>query len=288
MGQRIPNPTRCPYCKSTATRSREMVYKTGTSHSSGRSRTSGVSFSLTGKARPQIWIGGGRSTSKRQNIMAQEAEQSTLPIWPSFIIAFIYPPIGIILAVVWVVIAVMSNDDEEYKTQWICSKCGTYFIPKGLGELNNDAKKNPTIINTYNPSKQKEIPITTLPEGKPMSTKDYTKYAFNNETLGKGRLVWAIVKKHIISNPNISYEELKKIFPDSLQSNSKTQFSETQVVFSKEDEIMEKELKRFFNKENEIIKIKDCSILISNQWNIGNIQNFINASGKLGYTIEIA
>lgn len=287
MGQRIPNPTRCPYCKSTATRSREMVYKTGTSHSSGRSRTSGVSFNLTGKARPRIWLGGGRSTSKRQNIMAQEAEQSTLPIWPSFILFFIYPPIGIILAVVWVVVAIMSNDDEEYKAQWICSKCGTYFIPTGLGELNNDTKKYPK-INNCTASKQKEISITTLTGGKTMSTKDYTKYAFNSETLGKGRLVWAITKKHIISNPNISYEELKKIFPDSLQSNSKIQFSETQVVFSKEDEIMEKEFNRFFNKEDEIIKIKDCSILISNQWNIGNIQNFINASRRLGYTIEIA
>ena len=284
MGQRISNPTRCPYCKSTATRSREMVYKTGTSHSSGRSRTSGVSFSLTGKARPRIWFGGGRSTSRRQNIMAQEAEQSTLPLWPSVILVFIYPPIGMILAALWTIIAVMSNDDEEYKSQWICSKCGTYFTPKGLGELNNETQ-NQLIINTSN---QKQISSATFTEEKAMSTKDYTKYSFNNETLGKGRLVWAVIKNYIVSNQNISYEELKNIFPNSLQSNSKTQFSETQVVFSKEEEIEENELKRFFNKEDEIIKIKDCSILISNQWNIGNIQNFINAAGRLGYSIEIA
>ena len=287
MGQRISNPTRCPYCKSTATRSREMVYKTGTSHSSGRSRTSGVGFNLTGKARPRIWFGGVRSTSKRQNIMTKEAEQSTLPIWPSVILSFIYPPIGIILAVLWVVVAIMSNDDEEYRSQWICSKCGIYFIPEGLGELNNDTEKQLT-TNTYNTSKQKQIPNTTFTEGEIMSSKDYTKYAFNNEIYGKGRLVWAVIKKHIISNPDISYEELKKIFSNSLQANSKTQFSETQVVFQKKDEIAEKELKRFFNKEDEIIKIKDCSILISNQWNIGNIQNFINASGRLGYVIKIA
>jgi len=120
------------------------------------------------------------------------------------------------------------------------------------------------------------------------SGRDYTKYKFNNNIYGKSRLVQAVVKKFVDDNPDITFDKLKEIFPDTLQSNSKIQFSSIQVVFSKFHEIPDSELKRFFHNDDEILSLADCEILVSNQWNRENIQNFINAAVELGYLIEIA
>ena len=67
--------------------------------------------------------------------------------------------------------------------------------------------------------------------------KDYSKYIFNGELLGKGRMVLAVIKKYVSDHPDVTYKALKKVFPDSLQAESEIQFTETQVVFSKLDDI---------------------------------------------------
>ena len=118
--------------------------------------------------------------------------------------------------------------------------------------------------------------------------KDYTKYIFAGKKLGKGRLVLSVVQMYINENQEITYEQLKEIFPDSLQSSSKIQFSSVKVVFDKEENIMDQHKKRFFMKDEEIISIKDCNIAVSKEWNYQNIQNILNVVAKLGYHVEIA
>lgn len=118
--------------------------------------------------------------------------------------------------------------------------------------------------------------------------RDFTKYMFNGEKQGKGRLVLAVVKKYVAENPDISFNDLKMVFPDCLQGDSELQFSGTHVVFSKIDKIETGEMKRFFTKEEELLQIKDCEIAVCREWNYQNIQNFIGSASKLGYEIKAA
>jgi len=119
-----------------------------------------------------------------------------------------------------------------------------------------------------------------------ISNKDYSEYLFNGELYRKGRLVLAVCKKYVEDNALITFKELKKIFPDSLQARSKIQFSNIQVVFSKVDEISPTEMKRFFTDTDELIGINDCIIAVSREWNKENIQWFIQTTKSLGYNIQ--
>lgn len=116
--------------------------------------------------------------------------------------------------------------------------------------------------------------------------RDYTKYLFDGEKYGKGRLVLAVLEKYVSENPTISFNDLKMEFPDCLQGDSDLQFSGTQVVFSRVTEIKTGEMKRFFTKDEELIQIKGDKIAVSREWNYQNIQNFIAAATKNGYVIK--
>ena len=115
--------------------------------------------------------------------------------------------------------------------------------------------------------------------------RDYTKYLFDGEKYGKGRLVLAVLKNYVAENPGISNFDLKMAFPDCLQGDSDMQFSGTRVVLSRVEEIEAGEMKRFFTKDEELIQIQGGKIAVCREWNYQNIQNFIGATAKIGYVI---
>ena len=288
-GNILMKKVKCSSCGSSAVRSREVVHKSGTSFSSGRSSTSGISFNLTGRAKPRVWFGGGRSTNKRQSIRAQEAEP--LSYWPALmipalIIAFhsqygsygLWSWLGFAFSVLWFTLA--WSDHTGYKKEWLCSKCGAKFLPEEFMETQEAVATppEPTPVKQIYDNSEKDMP----------SNKDYTKYIFNGEKYGKGRLVLSILKQHSNLHPDGTFNDLKNVFPDFLQSNTEIQFSGTQVVFEKENNIPQGDSKRFFSKEEEKIQIKDCKVVVTREWNHQNIQNFINAAGKLGYEISVS
>ena len=117
--------------------------------------------------------------------------------------------------------------------------------------------------------------------------KDYTKYLFEGEKYGKGRLVLAVLKKYVSENPGISFNDLKMVFPDCLQGESDLQFSGTHVVLSRPEKIETGEMKRFFAKDEELIQIQGGKIAVCREWNYQNIQNFIGATAKIGYVITV-
>ena len=120
------------------------------------------------------------------------------------------------------------------------------------------------------------------------SSKDFTKYIFRNKQYGKARLVLAVLTQHATTHHNVTYDDLKKAFPASVQSNTEIQFSSNQVVFDQESEIPKNDLKRFFIKEDEVIQLKDCKVAVSKEWNRQNIQNFMNVAGRQGHEISVA
>ena len=115
-----------------------------------------------------------------------------------------------------------------------------------------------------------------------MSNKDKTKYKFNDIVVGKGRLVLAILTNYVKDNPEVTYSELENTFSKSLQGSN--------GVFSTQryaEEIYAKTSnRRHFLKPEEIIKLSDSNIAVSNQWGVGNIDGFVNRAKELGYNVD--
>lgn len=127
-------------------------------------------------------------------------------------------------------------------------------------------------------SKEGNVYITTDTYfGGKSSSKDTSKYIFNGAKLGKGRLVIEVIKQYITSKPNTSYAELEKIFPKSCQGSIGV-FATAEIANEK---YSTSGRKRHFLEPQELIKLSDCTIAVSNQWGIRNIGNFITQANKV-------
>ena len=112
--------------------------------------------------------------------------------------------------------------------------------------------------------------------------RDTSKYTFNGKTFAKGRLVHAVVQDYVTKNPNISFDDLKKAFPDEWQAGGAK--STNRAVFVKlsdaEKLFNDKGHRRHFFKKGEAIQLSDEVVAISNQWGIGNIGDFVEGSNQ--------
>lgn len=155
-------------------------------------------------------------------------------------------------------------------------------MEKGFADLHDRLVK---ILGT-----QVEIPThqNTQPEirtaERQKSSPDKTKYVFDGSAYGKGRLVLAIVKKHIELNPGISFQDLGATFPKACQGSSGvfTALDEANKIY------LETGHKRHFLDPEDIINLNGQKIAVSNQWGKGNIDKFIVQAQGLGFEISIA
>ena len=112
--------------------------------------------------------------------------------------------------------------------------------------------------------------------------RDTSKYLFHGETLGKGRLVLAVIKKHSENNPNIAFSKLEQIFPKSCQGSNGVF-----TTFEKANDILTSSgRKRHFLNTDELIEIEGATIAVSSQWGIRNIDKFISCARQAGHLIE--
>jgi len=109
--------------------------------------------------------------------------------------------------------------------------------------------------------------------------RDTTKYSFKNSQFGKGKLVLAVVKDYVASNPKTTYDNLVKIFPKHLQGSIGV-FNELKAVQEKYEN---KSHKRHFIQD--AISLKDCDIVVSTEWGAGNINDFIEQAISIGYSV---
>jgi len=113
------------------------------------------------------------------------------------------------------------------------------------------------------------------------NSRDTTKYKFNGEEYGKGRLVLAVMQHHIELNSELTFAELNKQFPKRCQG-SKGVFT----LSSNANEIYtETGRKRHFIAPDEQIELSDSTIAICTQWGVKNIDRFITKAKELGYII---
>lgn len=114
------------------------------------------------------------------------------------------------------------------------------------------------------------------PATPPASNRDYTKYLYNGDEWGKGRLVLAVVKRLVQEREETSYDELFEIFPRDLQGSL--------GVFAKTVDANHF-ANRYFLKSNEQIALSDCIVAVCSQWDKDNIKKFTDEAEKLGMKI---
>ena len=134
-------------------------------------------------------------------------------------------------------------------------------------------------IATIDGSEEK-LQVDKQPVQKISVGRDSSKLKFNGELYGKGPLVYAVVAQYVADNSNVTYKKLKEAFPDELLKRF--------GIF--QDEETAKEIapkgKRYFTKEEKVIKLKDRKIVVCNQFTLDNIQPFLKAVKNLGYKIK--
>ena len=114
----------------------------------------------------------------------------------------------------------------------------------------------------------------------PPQQRDKTRYMFNGNVYLKNRLVLAIIKDYVSKNQAITCNELKTIFDKSLQGSIGVVEYESIAKQRKDYQV------RFFEKEDEVLRLLDGNMLVCSQWGILNISNFIKRAEQLGYEIE--
>lgn len=112
---------------------------------------------------------------------------------------------------------------------------------------------------------------------------DLSKYKFKNKEYGKGQLVLAVIKDYAKENKP-TYDELVKKFSKikSGPSNIILPVSEVKDKF----ENSKSSKKRYFMEQKDIITLSDQEIMVSNQWGVENIGNFIEHCKRYEIKIE--
>ena len=134
---------------------------------------------------------------------------------------------------------------------------------------NNGAHSEPYNMNVQYQTRQ------------PKSGRDDTRFSFNGSIFyGKGRFVLELIRYYVKEHPYITYDELRKQFPDDLHSKSLGVIRlETDV--RKEIVNYPDKKKRYFLKYDEIIVLSDGTrVVVNNQWGT-KFPNFLKIAKTL-------
>ena len=123
--------------------------------------------------------------------------------------------------------------------------------------------------------------VTTDSYFKLPGTKDLTKYLFEGKTLGKGRLVLAVVKRFAELYPGTTFAQLEIAFPKALQGSGGVVATADQA----NDIYTRLGWRRHYLNPDELIELQDGPAAVSNQWGIGNIERFLTRARELGFAI---
>lgn len=117
---------------------------------------------------------------------------------------------------------------------------------------------------------------------------DHTKYSFDgNHHLGKGDLAVKIVERFTRKNPDITFDQLKQEFPDTMMGDKLRLLG--LIVKAKDLEhapySYQKKAYGFFKKGRKYISSDGIEYCVSNYWNITNIQSIIDYAVEKGWDV---
>lgn len=113
--------------------------------------------------------------------------------------------------------------------------------------------------------------------------RDYSKYQFNGQELGKNRLVLEVIKQYV-DDQSPTYKELLDAFPAEIQG-SRGLFIEKSNYDALPEDADDKKHNRYFKKADEVIELTDREVLVTTQWGVDNIARFIKKAKSLDFAI---
>lgn len=114
-----------------------------------------------------------------------------------------------------------------------------------------------------------------------VARRDTTRYRFENKLMCKRRLVLECVKKFVVDKNVTNSGMLKNAFPDYIQGSLGV------VKAVEEAERYSEAHRRFYFADEDVIKLRDSTMVVCSQWDVKNISRFINLMIDHGYSIEI-
>ena len=103
--------------------------------------------------------------------------------------------------------------------------------------------------------------------------RDLSKYKFNGAEYNKGRLALAIIFEYA-KTKKPTLKQALTIFPAEIVPPYGT------IAEVKEARKMSKARPRFFLKDEELVRLKDCVIAVSNQWTVDRVNRIIAIAKK--------
>ena len=148
-------------------------------------------------------------------------------------------------------------------------------------ELLKEAQASSSVLaSDYSTKSQGTQICTVITPSVGSGKRDTTRFMFENNVYLKNRLVLAVVRAYLRDHPNTKCEELKTIFPKSLQGSIGV-VERAEIAKMRTDCAV-----RFFTKPEEILHLDDGNMYVCSQWGILNIPNFTRIAEKLGFLIE--
>lgn len=109
--------------------------------------------------------------------------------------------------------------------------------------------------------------------------RDKSKFIYNGEVFGKGRLVLTIIRDYMRKRPRTKFDDLERAWPrQSLQPGYG-------VVRKLND--ARKHKKRFFLDKEDILATADQKFAVTNQWGKANIKLFLIHAKSLGFKVTV-
>ncbi|MDE6236604.1 MAG: HNH endonuclease family protein, partial [Muribaculaceae bacterium] len=143
--------------------------------------------------------------------------------------------------------------------------------------INNSFYKNP-------PSSSNAIESDVSND---FSGRDRTKYSLDNSgLLSKRDFVFSVIKKFVTENPNVSFDELKTVFPDSIMEQGFRRKGLIVSVDSLLDGVMTEEqlnTRYYFNRNDRCLKIGNTEFFVNNQHTRTSADNILSKALELGY-----
>ena len=113
--------------------------------------------------------------------------------------------------------------------------------------------------------------------------RDNSVYIYQGAEYKKGRLVHKIISDHVAAaKGKMTYEALRAAIPAETQKRF--------LVFVKESEthaLNSAGRERFFSKPEELIKLKNATIAVTNQWTAQSLAPFLKVAASLGYKVKV-
>ena len=122
------------------------------------------------------------------------------------------------------------------------------------------------------------------------SGRDNTRYCLNDSSqlLCKGRLVLEVIGQYVRHRKGeLTYTDLETIFPKEIRGVKQNGFGCFARVEDAQAYAKSSHQQRHFLGSQEIIRLADCSIAVSSQWNLQTIEKFIAHVKKLNVKFTV-